>query len=63
LALLRDLLQNNNMKAMAHFETLRPALDRLAPRDALALADAVALLRFEDAAGMVRAILSTLEQA
>jgi hypothetical protein len=63
LALLLDLLQNNNMKAMAQWESLRPALARLAPDRARELADAVALLRFEEAADMVRAILRTMGKA
>ncbi len=57
LAHLRDLLQNNNMKAMAQFESLRPALVRLAPADVPPLADAVALLRFESAEALVRQLL------
>jgi PAS domain S-box-containing protein len=63
LALFLDLLQNNNMKAMAQWELLRPALSRLAPDRVQALSDAVALLRFEDAAGMVRTILTRMGKA
>jgi CheY-like chemotaxis protein/HPt (histidine-containing phosphotransfer) domain-containing protein len=63
LALLLDLLENNNMRAMAQLDFMRPALARLAPEQAQALADAVALLRFDDAAGMVRAILTRMEKA
>jgi two-component system sensor histidine kinase/response regulator len=51
LAHLRDLLQNNNMKAMAQFDALRPALARLAPDAVQPLADAVATLRFDAGAG------------
>jgi PAS domain S-box-containing protein len=63
LALFLDLLQNNNMKAMAQWELLRPALGRLAPDRVQALSDAVALLRFDDAAGMVRTILTRMGKA
>jgi len=63
LAQLLDLLQNNNMKAMAQFETLRPLLARAAPARVQPLADAVATLRFDTAAGLVRAILDTEEDA
>jgi PAS domain S-box-containing protein len=57
LAHLRDLLHNNNMKAMAHFESLRPALARQVPAAVPPLADAVALLRFETAEALVRELL------
>jgi HPt (histidine-containing phosphotransfer) domain-containing protein len=63
LAQLLDLLHNNNMKAMAQFETLRPALARLEPGKAAPLADAVATLRFEEAAQLVRALLDMKEDA
>jgi CheY-like chemotaxis protein len=63
LAQLLDLLHNNNMKAMAQFETLRPALARLEPGKAAPLADAVATLRFDEAAQLVRALLDTKEDA
>jgi CheY-like chemotaxis protein/HPt (histidine-containing phosphotransfer) domain-containing protein len=53
LAHLRDLLQNNNMKAMAQFDALRPHLARLAPDALPALAEAVATLRFERAAELL----------
>jgi CheY-like chemotaxis protein/HPt (histidine-containing phosphotransfer) domain-containing protein len=58
LAHLRDLLQNNNMKAMAQFESLRPALTRLAPAAVPPLAEAVATLRFEPAAALVGELLN-----
>jgi PAS domain S-box-containing protein len=61
LAQLVDLLQNNNMKAMALWASLRPTLRRLAPHADAALADAVAELRFDDAAGMLREIITTME--
>jgi HPt (histidine-containing phosphotransfer) domain-containing protein len=60
LAQLLDLLQNNNMKAITQFEALRPALD---PTLAQGLADAVATLRFDAAAALVREILDTKEDA
>ena len=63
LALLLDLLHNNNMKAMAQFETLRPALARLVPGKVAPLADAVATLRFEQAAQLVRVLLDMKEDA
>jgi CheY-like chemotaxis protein len=63
LAQLLDLLHNNNMKAMAQFETLRPALARLEPDRVAPLAEAVATLRFEDAARLVRTLLDTKEDA
>ena len=63
LAQLLDLLQNNNMKALAQFETLRPALADAAPVHRQALADAVATLRFDAAAALVREILTNLEDA
>jgi PAS domain S-box-containing protein len=60
LAHLRDLLQNNNMKAMAQLESLRPALARLAPAALPPLADAVATLRFEAAAALVEVLVDEL---
>jgi len=69
LAQLLDLLQNNNMKAIPHFDALRPALTRTTgdagERTAglQSLADAIATLRFDLAAGLVRGILDTEENA
>ncbi|QJE03569.1 response regulator [Massilia forsythiae] len=63
LAHLLDLLQNNNMKALAHFDALHPALARVAPARTPPLAEAVAALRFEAAGALVRAILDTEENA
>jgi two-component system sensor histidine kinase/response regulator len=69
LAQLLDLLQNNNMKAITHFDALRAALIRTGDyagerTDRLqALADAIATLRFDVAAGLVRTILDTEENA
>jgi hypothetical protein len=51
------------MKAIAQFEALRPALARLEPCQVAPLADAVATLRFEEAAQLVRALLDTKEDA
>jgi PAS domain S-box-containing protein len=59
LAQLLDLLHNNNMKAIAHTDALRPALARVKPQAAEALADAVATLKFETAARLVRELLDT----
>jgi hypothetical protein len=63
LAQLLDLLHNNNLKAMAQFDALRPALARLEPGKEAPLADAVATLRFEEAAQLVRVLLETKEDA
>jgi len=60
LAHLRNLLQNNNMRAMAQFEALRPALARLAPAAVPPLADAVASLRFDMAAALVAQLANEL---
>jgi hypothetical protein len=55
---LLELLQNNNMKALATHAALAPGLDLLAgARDAHALAEAVGTLRFEHAAALLAAIL------
>ena len=55
LAHLLVLLQNNNLKAIAEFGTLRPALDAaLAPAQAGALADAIGTLAFANAAALVQ---------
>jgi hypothetical protein len=48
------------MKAMAQFESLRPALARMAPDAVAPLADAVATLRFEAAAALVEQIAGNL---
>lgn len=62
LAQLLHLLQNNNMKALADIELLRPALAvRLGAGPASALADAVATLRFDDAARQVTALMGRKE--
>lgn len=51
------------MKALAAFDALRTALGRAAPAHCQPLADAIAMLRFDTAAGLVREILHTLEDA
>jgi hypothetical protein len=48
---------------MAQFDALRPALARLEPCKEAPLADAVATLRFEEAAQLVRALLEIKEDA
>jgi hypothetical protein len=48
---------------MAQFDALRPSLARFDPGRVAALADAVATLRFEGAAQLVRALLDTKEDA
>lgn len=64
LAKLLGLLQNNNLKALAEFEVLRVALAaELAPEGAAALADAVAMLSFADAARLVQDILKRRKSA
>ncbi|QNA88874.1 response regulator [Massilia sp. Dwa41.01b] len=64
LAQLCELLQNNNMKAVAAWEALRaPLAARLDAGDATELADAVGSLRFERAAALVRAILEPKGEA
>jgi HPt (histidine-containing phosphotransfer) domain-containing protein len=60
---LLELLQNNNMKAMAEFESLRPALAQRYGAPASALADAVGTLRFDAAADLVQEMLSRREEA
>jgi CheY-like chemotaxis protein/HPt (histidine-containing phosphotransfer) domain-containing protein len=60
LASLRDLLHHNNMKAMAQFEALRPALARMAPESVPPLADAVLTLRFDAAGALVEQLIAAL---
>ena len=58
LADLLKLLQNNNLKALAEFEALRPNLsERASPEALAALADAVATLAFPGAAQQVKDML------
>ena len=55
------MLQNSNLKALAHFQSLRPCLgDNAATR---ALADAVETLNFKDAERMVQDLLQGKEPA
>ncbi len=64
LARLLDLLQNNNMKALAQFEEVGAALPALAGEEVAGeLAEAVATLRFDAAAALVRGILMGREKA
>jgi two-component system, sensor histidine kinase and response regulator len=59
LADLLRLLQNNNLKALAEFDALRPELADLVAPDALAtLADAIATLAFAAAAQQIKDILN-----
>jgi CheY-like chemotaxis protein/HPt (histidine-containing phosphotransfer) domain-containing protein len=61
LAELQSLLQNNNLKALEHFQALRPALGD--PEQALALAEAVETLNFKAAYQMVDKMLQRKESA
>ena len=58
------LLQNNNLKAMAQFDALRPGLAGMLDAKALAaLADAIGTLRFDAAVALVQDILNERTQA
>jgi HPt (histidine-containing phosphotransfer) domain-containing protein len=61
LAELQSLLQNNNLKALEHFEALRPAL--LVADQARALTEAVESLNFKAAHKMVEEMLQRKESA
>jgi PAS domain S-box-containing protein len=61
LAELQGLLQNNNLKALEHFQALRPAL--VAVEQAGALAEAVETLNFKAAHRMVEDMLQRKESA
>nr|WP_229223493.1 PAS domain-containing protein [Duganella sp. sic0402] len=61
LAELQGLLQNNNLKALEHFQELRPALVSIA--QAQALGEAVETLNFKAARLMVEEILQRKESA
>jgi PAS domain S-box-containing protein len=61
LAELHSLLQNNNMKALDHFQQLRPAL--AAEQQVRALAEAVETLNFKAAQQMVADLLQRKENA
>ncbi|WP_460825030.1 hypothetical protein, partial [Massilia solisilvae] len=61
---LLDLLHNNNLKAMAQFDALRPALAGLLDaKSGDALADAIGTLRFDVAAALLQDILNGKIQA
>jgi PAS domain S-box-containing protein len=57
LAELQKLLQNNNMKAISHFQQLRPTLAAALPGSGQALADAIETLNFREAERMVEDLL------
>jgi PAS domain S-box-containing protein len=61
LAELQSLLQNNNLKALEHFQQLRPAI--AAAEQARALAEAVESLNFKAAHKMVEEMLQRKESA
>jgi len=61
LAELQSLLQNNNLKALEHFQQLRPALSAAEP--VRALAEAVETLNFKAAQKMVEDMLQRKESA
>ncbi|OEZ55622.1 Hpt domain protein [Duganella sp. HH105] len=61
LAELQSLLQNNNLKALEHFQQLRPALAAAEP--VRALAEAVETLNFKVAQKMVEDMLQRKESA
>ncbi|MFP5394350.1 MAG: response regulator, partial [Gammaproteobacteria bacterium] len=64
LAELLPLLQNNNLKAIAAFGALRPALElALAPEQSAALAESVGSLAFANAAALVQDVMLTMEEA
>jgi CheY-like chemotaxis protein/anti-sigma regulatory factor (Ser/Thr protein kinase) len=64
LAALLDLLQNNNLKAMAQFDAMRPGMKgMLAPAAETALAEAIGTLRFDVAATLLQDILNGNLQA
>jgi len=60
LAELQSLLQNNNLKALEHFRTLRPAL--AAMEHAEQLAEAIESLDFEKAARLVDEVIQEMKQ-
>jgi two-component system, sensor histidine kinase and response regulator len=57
LAQLQDLLQNNNLKALALFQTLRPRLEAVDAAAAATLAEAVETLQFRAAEQLVHTLL------
>jgi HPt (histidine-containing phosphotransfer) domain-containing protein len=64
LLVLLDFLHNSNLKAMAKFDALRPALAGMLDAAAeAALADAIGTLRFEAAAALLEDVLSRKMEA
>ena len=63
LAELQGLLQNNNLKALTHFQSLRASLDSIEREAALALAEAVETLNFSAAEQLVTELLKRKEIA
>ncbi|MET0265050.1 MAG: PAS domain-containing protein [Duganella sp.] len=61
LAELKDLLQNNNLKALEHFKVLRPALAGM--EQAAALADAIETLNFDIAGPLVEKMMQRKDSA
>ncbi|MBA5687559.1 PAS domain-containing protein [Rugamonas apoptosis] len=60
---LQDLLQNNNLKALALFQSLRPRLEAVDGTAAAALAEAVETLQFKAAGQLVHKLLQHKEFA
>ncbi|MBA5606736.1 PAS domain-containing protein [Duganella sp. FT3S] len=60
---LQDLLQNNNLKALAVFQSLRPRLDAVDGTATASLAEAVETLRFREAGQLVHTLLQQKEFA
>ncbi|MBY0240632.1 MAG: PAS domain-containing protein [Burkholderiaceae bacterium] len=58
-----SLLENNNMKALTHFQSVRAALDSSGQGTLLALANAIETLDFAAAEGLVRDLLKRKENA
>ncbi len=63
LAQLQDLLQNNNLKALALFQAVRPRLEAIDGAAAAALAEAVETLQFRAAEQLVHTLLQNKEIA
>ncbi|MES2257616.1 MAG: PAS domain-containing protein [Pseudomonadota bacterium] len=63
LAELVSLLENNNMKALTHFQAMRPALDHGAHETVLALANAIETLDFAAAEKLVHDMLKRKDKA
>nr|WP_229500001.1 PAS domain-containing protein [Pseudoduganella ginsengisoli] len=58
-----SLLQTNNMKALTHFQSVRPSLESRGHGTVLALANAIETLDFAAAEGLVRDLLRRKENA